>query len=62
MKITFNSKKDKEEAWDFAFGLIKVDDLKPSLLLKELAKMEIEGKITSKEILDLLLKKYRVNV
>ena len=61
MKTTLELKERKKKAWDFAFGLIKTDGLEPSLFLRELAKMEIEGKITTKEIMELLIKKYKVN-
>ena len=61
MKNISDFKYKKKEAWDFAFGLIKVDDLTPSLFLKELAKMNVDGKITTNEILDLLIRKYKAS-
>ena len=60
MKDMLNEKEKKIDAWEFAFGLIKVDDLKPSEFLKELSSMEIDGKIDTKEILNLIIKKYKV--
>ena len=51
----------EKNVWEFAFGLIKIDDLVPTEFLKELANMEIEGKISTDEILDLLIKKYKVS-
>ena len=60
MKNTLETRKKKQDAWDFAFGLVRIDGLEPTDFLKELAKMEVEGKITKEEILDLLIKKYKV--
>ena len=54
------TKEEKRSTWEFAFGLIKIDGLEPTDFLKELAEMEIEGKITNTEILELLIKKYKV--
>ena len=60
MKSTLKLREKKQSAWDFAFGLIKYDNLEPSPFLRELAKMEVDGKITTNEIKGLLLKKYKV--
>lgn len=60
MKNIWNDKEKKIDAWEFAFGLIKMDNLEPSDFLKELSKMEIEGKINTKEILGIIIKKYQV--
>ena len=48
----------KKTAWDFAIGLQAVDDKIPSPLLKQLAADEIEGKITTKEIITILKNYY----
>lgn len=42
---------EKKTTWDFAIGLQAVDDKTPSPLLKQLAADEIEGKITTHEII-----------
>jgi hypothetical protein len=60
MKNIHSEQCKKIDAWEFAFGLIKVDDLKPSDFLKELSQMEIDGKINTKEILNIIIKKYKV--
>jgi hypothetical protein len=60
MKDIPNEKEKKIDAWEFAFGLIKVDDLTPSDFLRELSQMEIDGKINTEEILDLIIRKYQV--
>lgn len=49
---------EKKTAWDFAIGLQAVDDKTPSPLLKQLAADEIEGKITTQEIITILKKHY----
>ena len=60
LKHQLKTKEEKRSAWEFAFGLIKIDGLEPTVFLKELVKMEVDGKITKAEILDLLIKKYKV--
>ena len=40
------SRANKEKAWDYAFGLIKVDGLKPTDDFVEMAKKEIRGELT----------------
>lgn len=54
------SEKEKKDIWELAFGLIKTDDLVPSEQMKELAKKQVQGKITSKEIIEILKNKYMV--
>lgn len=54
------SEKEKEEAWKLAFGLIKIDDLVPSEEMKALAKKQVKGEITTKEIIEILKNKYMV--
>ena len=51
---------DKNDAWDYAVGLIKVDDLEPTPEMKELIEMEKHGEITKDEIHDRLGKHYRI--
>lgn len=48
----------KEEAWDFALGLLKVDNLTPSDEMLEMIEMEKRGEITDEEILRRLNEKY----
>lgn len=54
------SKKEKKSAWDFAFTLIKFDNLEPSKEMIEMSEKEIKGKITLKQIYDKLKLKYGV--
>ena len=49
-----------EEAWDYAVGLIKVDDLEPTPEMKELIEMEKRGEITKEDIYNTLNKRYRM--
>lgn len=48
----------KGEAWDFALGLLKVDNLTPSDEMLEMIEMEKRGEITTEEIRERLNKKY----
>jgi fido (protein-threonine AMPylation protein) len=48
----------KKSYWDVAKGLQKVDGLKPTKYLSELAEANIEGELTYKQIEDLLYKRY----
>lgn len=48
------SQKEKSQNWQTAIGLQQVDGLKPSAYLIEIAKANIEGKITINEV------KYRI--
>ncbi|MCL2112304.1 MAG: antitoxin VbhA family protein [Clostridiales bacterium] len=50
---------NKNEAWDYAVGLVKVDDLEPTPEMKKLIEMEKQGEITKAEIHDRLCKHYR---
>ena len=50
----------KNEAWSYAVGLIKVDDLEPTPEMKNLIEMEKRGEITKDEIYDRLNKRYRI--
>lgn len=51
----------KRQAWDYAFGMIRVDGLIPSNELRQMAESEIDGKITLEEIQKQLDGKYRRN-
>lgn len=51
---------DKEKAWDYALGIIKVDGLEPSKEFLELVEKEKKGEITDQDIKDFLDKKYRM--
>ena len=42
---------DKQKAWDFALGLIKVDGLEPSKEFLDLVEKEKRGEITDQDIL-----------
>ncbi|MDD4590131.1 MAG: hypothetical protein PHG06_06815 [Parabacteroides sp.] len=42
---------DKQKAWDFALGLIKVDGLEPSKDFWEMVEKEKRGEITDQDIL-----------
>ena len=49
-----------DEAWDYAIGMIKVDDLEPTPEMKKLIEMEKRGEITKEDIYDRLNKRYRM--
>lgn len=49
---------EKSKAWDFALGIIKVDNLKVSEEFLELVEKEKKGEITDENIKDFLDKKY----
>lgn len=54
---------EKSKAWDFALGIIKVDNLKVSEKFLELVEKEKKGEITDQDdqdIKDFLDKKYRL--
>jgi len=50
----------KNDAWDYAVGLIKVDDLEPTPEMKELIEKEKCGEITKEEIHNRLSRHYRM--
>ncbi|HEX2986446.1 MAG TPA: antitoxin VbhA family protein [Caproiciproducens sp.] len=50
--------KSKESAWDFALGLIKIDNLEPSPEFLKLVEKEKMGEITTKDIKKALDIKY----
>lgn len=49
----------KEQAWDYAIGMLHVDDLEPSQDMLEMIKKEIKGEMTTDEIRTILLEKYK---
>jgi len=51
---------DRKKAWDYAFGLIKVDGLKPSSDFVKMAKKEIRGELTLADIEKSLNVKYKM--
>ncbi len=54
------SKSQRKIAWDYAFGLIKVDGLKPTDDFVEMAKKEIRGELTLDDIEKSLNVKYKM--
>ena len=53
-----NTQKDK--AWDYALGIIKVDGLEPSPEFLELVEKEKRGEITTNDIIKTLNEKYKI--
>ena len=54
-----NTQKDK--AWDYALGIIKVDGLEPSPEFLELVEKEKRGEITTNDIIKTLNERYKMN-
>ena len=50
----------KEKAWDYALGIIRVDGLEPSPEFLELVEKEKRGKITTNDIINTWNEKYRM--
>jgi len=50
----------KEKAWDYALGIIKVDGLEPSPEFLELVEKEKRGEITTNDIIKTLNEKYKM--
>ena len=50
----------EEKAWDYALGMIKVDELEPSKEFLDLVEKEKRGEITDNEIEEWLNKKYNI--
>lgn len=48
----------EREAWDFALGLIKVDDLQPEPDFLQVIQQNIRGEITDEEVHAWLLARY----
>jgi len=51
---------NNSEAWDYAIGMVKVDDLEPTEEMKELIEKEKKGEITKDDIFSQLNKRYRM--
>ena len=51
---------EKQTAWDYALGLIKVDGLTPTPEFVAMVEKEIQGKMTLSEIESTLNKKYKM--
>ena len=50
----------KEKAWDYALGIIKVDGLEPSPEFLELVEKEKRGEITTNDIIKILNERYKM--
>lgn len=55
---TLNS--TKEDAWNYALGMIRIDGLEPSDEFKQYIELEKADKITTKDIKKILDKKYKI--
>lgn len=51
---------NKERAWNYALGIIKVDGLTPTKDFLELAEKEKRGEITDADIIKALDRKYKM--
>jgi hypothetical protein len=51
---------EKQTAWDYALGLIKIDGLTPTPEFLSMVEKEIKGEITLNEIESSLNKKYKM--
>ena len=49
----------EDKKWDYAVGMVKVDGLTPSLIMKELMQREKRGEITMKQVREALDRKYK---
>jgi hypothetical protein len=58
--ISLEVSMDRKKAWDYAFGLIKVDGLKPTDDFVKMAKKEIRGELTLADIEKSLNVKYKM--
>lgn len=50
----------KDNAWDYALGIIKVDGLEPSPEFLELVEKEKRGEITTNDIIKTLNERYKM--
>ena len=50
----------KEQAWDYAIGIVQVDGIKPSDDFLKLVEKEKSGDLTSDDIRKVLVKKYTI--
>lgn len=51
----------KDQAWDYAVGMLKVDGLEPSEDMLEMIEREKRGELTTEEIRAILVGKYKKN-
>ena len=49
-----------EQAWNFAIGIVQLDDIKPSEEFLELVERQKRGEITNEDIRKELFRKYAV--
>ena len=52
----------KEKAWDYALGIIKIDGLEPSPEFLELVEKEKRGEITTNDIIKTLNERCKMKV
>lgn len=57
-----NSRDKKRNNWDTALGINKMDNFKPDEEFKELIEKEINGEITTEDIIKLIVEKYKNNI
>jgi hypothetical protein len=50
----------KEQAWNYAIGIVQIDGIKPSDDFMELVEQEKRGELTSEKIREVLVKKYTI--
>jgi hypothetical protein len=50
----------REQAWDYAIGIVQVDGIKPSDEFMKLVEKEKRGELTSEDIREVLVKKYTI--
>ncbi len=53
-------RQQKEEAWNYALGMIKIDGLEPSEEFKRYIELEKNGQLTTSDIKALLNQKYKM--
>ncbi|MDR3364155.1 MAG: antitoxin VbhA family protein [Clostridiales Family XIII bacterium] len=54
------NKMDKNAAWDYAIGMVKVDGLEPTPEMRDLIEKEKRGEITKEDIYHKLNQRYRM--
>nr|WP_312576883.1 antitoxin VbhA family protein [Sedimentibacter sp.] len=55
-----NLKMKKREAWSIALGIHKINNFKPDKEYKELIKKQINGEITTEDIIKHTISKYKI--
>ena len=50
----------RDEKWDYAIGMIKVDGLEPTPEMKKLIEMEKRGEITMEQVREALDQRYKM--